>query len=249
MQLYLRIDFAKRKYRDRMTEYFEGTVNRYSELTAQKVDKLARKIFSEEKKKFMKEFRESPITKEIKDREVTYSNRMGIFPETSAEHRGNLRTLIGFESSEQSGINEVIRTLSKNCRLKVTKSKSGKKYHVYFPSEDKLRELTPYPWASNARPAGSSWMYDIEERGICGFTYYLYDKDRDFKNHSRSGRAIQTKKQLRTDGRADDTTEKTYFPTMYENFQNRVLNRFKAEIFDKIGRNGEFLEVGKYIIE
>lgn len=243
----LQLDIVLRKYGDRMAQRFIGEIYKYRKATAKEIEKRARKILSEEKAKFIEKFESDPITIEIMERDEIYTNRMGIFPETSAEHRGNLYTYIGFESPGDTGIDEVIKRI-KNCRVKSRSGDDTKSYYVYFPSEDLLRKLTPYPWTSKSTPAGCSWMYDLELRGINGFRRYLFDKDRWPIPSSRSGPAIEASRPIRKGGRTK-TYKKKYFPTMYEEFKNKVLNRFKTEIFDKIGRNGEFLKAGKYIIK
>ncbi len=149
----------------------------------------AQKNFEKKKTLLVNEFDRHPVTREI-DGGVgasNISNTLGY---------GNLFTFIGFPagSNPTEPVRNLLRTQTRLGKVKntrnVAKNKIVMSVEVNLPSESILSAVTPMPFEG-----GRSWLYGIE-RGISGFGNYMYK----LWSGSRSGKGIQTKKNIRGGG-------------------------------------------------
>ena len=140
-------------------------------------------------KEMVEEFEAHPVTRELEGG-ATAANLSG-----TLGGYGNLFSFIGFLSG--SNPTSLIRSyLQKSVRVhrKPRVSKSHKdtimRFRLDIPRANEIEVLTPSPWE------GRSWTRGIE-RNISGFGSYMFSRHENFKD-SRSGKAVQSSKQMRT---------------------------------------------------
>ena len=126
---------------------------------------LIEKQFKVAHQKLLNDFREHPITRELKVGEGAPNYSGGL-------REGNLFGFIGFESGFDP-ISPIERLLVKANILikqrKVMRSGLTWAYGVNIASINDLYKITPMPWAS-----GSSWLRELEGRGIPNLGQYMY---------------------------------------------------------------------------
>jgi hypothetical protein len=136
--------------------------------------------FNKIKKEMVEEFRNHPVTVEIKngpDAENTSGTLNGY---------GNLFSFIGFDEGDNPTDN--IEGLLNLSRIEYSQeTKEGFLMKIYLPSKQEIFSETPMPWAK-----GRSWAEGIE-KGISGFGRYL-NSDR---LNSRSGTGIEVDSVIR----------------------------------------------------
>lgn len=142
--------------------------------------KIIEKSFINMRRKMLINFERHPVTKELSGG-AGGSNATNTLPE------GNLFGFIGFES----GKNPIkdIETLLQKTDIIIKRRQMGNKgfiwtYLVTSPSLKDLYTVTPMPWAS-----GSSWLRELEGRGIPNIGQYMHKKIKT----SRSGVGYQNK--------------------------------------------------------
>jgi hypothetical protein len=144
--------------------------------------------FNKIKKEMVEEFRNHPVTVEIKngpDAENTSGTLNGY---------GNLFSFIGFDEGDNPTDN--IEGLLNLSRIEYSQeTKEGFLMKIYLPSKQEIFSETPMPWAK-----GRSWAEGIE-KGISGFGRYL-NSDR---LNSRSGTGIEVDSVIRK-GKFNNTT-------------------------------------------
>ena len=180
---------------------------------AKKKFERMRPSFYETKQRMIQEFLNHPVTKEINAGPFAIN-----MSQTLNIRDGNLFSFIGFDAGDSpiDPIINLLNTVSMENKMDVIIYK--------FPSIGDFWEVTPMPGQS-----GRSWAKGIES-GISGLNYYLFSRNRDFKN-SRSGPAIQSNK-LKTGAR--------YTPTQY---LSTFLKKYRT-IFKKLGKaNNAYLEI------
>lgn len=142
---------------------------------------MLEKQFRDLHRKFMNDFLNHPVTRELKGG-PSASNVSNSVP------RGNLFGFIGFDSGADP-ISDIERSLEKiNIFLKYRKfSNMGFtwSYTVSAPSARDLYKMTPMPWAK-----GSSWLRELEGAGIPNLGQYMHKKS----SVSRSEVGIQNTK-------------------------------------------------------
>jgi hypothetical protein len=156
------------------------------------------------------EFLIHPVTVELNNGPSSKVNTSG-----TLNYSGNLYSFIGFEK----GYDPIRPILDIFLNIDVRLITIGNKLYVSiygFPTPQKIWDTTPMPWQE-----GRSWAKGIEE-GISGLNYYLFSYSKNFPT-SRSGSAIQSKKQILKNGRFE---RKKYISSL--------LNKYK-NLFKKIG--------------
>ena len=139
---------------------------------------LIEKQFKAIHTKFMADFESHPVTRELRGGSGA-SNHTGSLPE------GNLFGFIGFNVGTDpiSDIENMLRRTD----IMIKNRKMGSfgfvwTYIVTSPSLQDLYSATPMPWAS-----GSSWLRELEGRGIPNLGQYMYKRS----SSSRSGAGVQ----------------------------------------------------------
>lgn len=166
---------------------------------------LIEKQFKTAHQKLLNDFREHPITRELQVAEgaPNYSGRLA---------EGNLFGFIGFNSGYDP-IGPIEKLLAKANILikqrKVMRSGINWAYAVNMPSINDLYKVTPMPWAQ-----GSSWLRELEGRGIPNLGQYMYV---DAKT-SRSTEGIQG------GSRAGGRLRMSYIKPMLEEFEKNLNN-------------------------
>jgi hypothetical protein len=166
---------------------------------------LIEKQFKTAHKKLLNDFSEHSITRELKVGAGAPNYSGGL-----AE--GNLFGFIGFEVGYDP-IKPIERLLIKANILikqrKVMRSGFTWAYAVNMPSIEDLYKITPMPWAS-----GSSWLRELEGRGIPNLGQYMYV---DAKS-SRSTEGIQG------GSRPGGRLRMDYIKPLLEEFENNLNN-------------------------
>ena len=148
----------------------------YSKTFQQKIITAFNKI----KREMLEEFRDHPITVEIKagpDAQNTSGTLNGY---------GNLFSFIGFDEGDNPTDN--IEGLLNLSRIEYSReTKEGFLMKIYLPSKQEIFSETPMPWAK-----GRSWAEGIE-KGISGFGRYL----NKYSINSSSGTGIETNSVIR----------------------------------------------------
>lgn len=165
-------------------------------------DKLVDKLLEKNKSKFLIEFDNHPVTKELQ------SGPGGNNISNTLSGKGNLFSFIGFLKSENP-IENLRNFLEQNFSFKKSKISNKLKYTINYPSLEKIKKETPMPWES-----GNSWVISIE-KGISGLSYYLANK---FAEKSRSGRGLQAKNKV---------NNLNYKPTEY---LSTIVKNFKRNL-------------------
>jgi hypothetical protein len=166
---------------------------RNSTAVAQGADTIIRKRVGGLKGVTLKEFDSHPVTKELTlgPNAPNLSNTLnGV---------GNLFSFIGFYKSDNpvGPVRDILKSsLTLMGRQKKRKGAKGVKffsYEVSFPSLTSFDLVSRMPWES-----GNSWVIGIE-RGISGFSHYMYLKygaSKEMAKKSRSGKGLQSRKTL-----------------------------------------------------
>jgi hypothetical protein len=156
------------------------------------------------KQQLLAEFDAHPVTAEIQSgaESKNTSGTLGGY--------GNLYSYIGFKGGSPT---QIIRDLLKSVYFKINPRQSSKKnriirtFSVTLPTKADIYRLTPMPWE------GGSWAEGIE-KGISGFSYYMYKKF----GGSRSGYGLQADHNI---GKAI-FTPKLYITGILESFRKNV---------------------------
>ena len=128
--------------------------------------------------KLMLEFESHPVTRELRSGPSS-SNISNSLPE------GNLFGFIGFTSGTDPVA--AIEKMLQSTDIIIKNRKFGQfgfvwTYMVTSPSLQDLYSVTPMPWAD-----GSSWLRELEGRGIPNLGQYMYKRS----SSSRSGAGVQ----------------------------------------------------------
>lgn len=131
------------------------------------------------KKQMIEKFNSHQVTKDIEA--GPSANNLG--------QRGNLFSLIGFDSSDNPTV-ALRQVLLNSLSVKVYSSGVGQEIsflvNIDLPTQEEVRSATPLPWAP-----GRSWVDEVE-RGVSGLGRYLVKPSAS----SRSGAAIQVEGQV-----------------------------------------------------
>ena len=165
------------------------------------LEKEFKKKFLKVKSDMIKEFLSHPVTMEIMAGPSS-SNISGTLGGVS-----NLFAFIGFDSSDKP-IEPILQMLENMNYNYSGEAKIGVKYYVDIPEASDIFKMTPMPWAS-----GRSWARGIET-GISGLGYLLR------KEKGRSGKAIQTKRKVRS-GKFQNTT---YISSLINKYKKQFNN-------------------------
>lgn len=150
---------------------------------AMQAQTFLRKQFKLIHSKLINDFESHPVTRELRGGS-TATNLTGLLPE------GNLFGFIGF-ASETDPISD-IESMIRSIDIMLKKRKLGMNgfiwtYTVTVPPLRQFYHATPMPWA-----AGSSWLRELEGRGIPNLGQYMFNKSMA----SRSGAGTQNKNRL-----------------------------------------------------
>jgi hypothetical protein len=160
-----------------------------------KASEIADKTFNESKIKFINEFNLHPITKEIEQGPKASNSS------NTLDGIGNLFSFIGFDKSSNPTAdvrNFILNKFKLKQGKKVEKgNKAYFKYKIQYPGLEDIKSISPMPWEG-----GRSWVSAIE-RGISGFSYYMYKKFagenmQQAFNEGRSGEGLQYKDKVRS---------------------------------------------------
>lgn len=144
----------------------------------EKIKLEVKKVFLEAREKFLRNFDNHPISKEIMAGPKT-TNTSGTL---RGRNSGNLFGFLGFKNTDQHSNNPVekLRRIISKYSIKVY-SRSGRTYvSIIIPSKEEIFEQTPLEWATK------SWVRSIES-GVSGLGSYIAYK----KVKSKSGRAMR----------------------------------------------------------
>jgi hypothetical protein len=141
----------------------------------------------------LKEFDKHPVTRELSQ------GPAGVNLSNTLNGVGNLFSFIGFYKG-QNVIGPIRDTLKDHFDLVGAQGKKrGRKgveaftYQLSIPSINSFDLVSRMPWES-----GNSWVVGIE-RGISGFSHYMYLKlgeGKELTSKSRSGKGLQSRKTL-----------------------------------------------------
>jgi len=161
----------------------------------------ANKKVNEEKNKLIQNFNSHPVTQEIEAGPLAKnsSNTLGGY--------GNLFSFVGFESG--STPTEPVKDLLNKIEVKNIKQvDKGYDITVAYPSQSEIKAVSPLPFEG-----GKSWVEGIE-KGISGFTQYVYKK---FLS-GRSKQGVQAGSNVR-----GDSFQKTkYLFSMLKTFSKNI---------------------------
>lgn len=185
---------------------------RMKALIREKVHRLVEEYVDNSKNQMIEEYENHPVTKEINNgpEATNISNTL--------DGQGNLFSYIGFE--EGSNPTEIIKTVLQDS-VKVPNrpdiSSEGKNIKIKFPISaptiQEIESVTPMPYEG-----GRSWARGIE-KGISGFSYYIFRK---FIKNSRSSTGIQAESPVRSG---------SFKPSPYLSI---ILKKFYSKINAKI---------------
>lgn len=166
-----------------------------------KAENIVTEKYQESKEKFLEEFDDHPVTKEIAEG----PNATNI--SSTLNGIGNLFSYIGFYANENP-IDDLKILLNKSFNLKKKDNKTSIKFIISYPDLNTIQKETPMPWEG-----GRSWVTGVE-RGISGFGYYIYKK---FLK-GRSQEALQSENKIR-----GSTFKKVrYMSEIIKNFVNNI---------------------------
>lgn len=147
-------------------------------------------IFKEEKENLLEEFNKHDVTTEIESGPGSQGSEF--LPGISD---GNLFSFIGFHAGSNP-TEDVRNILTKDIFIKkegtVNKQRRSISFLVNIPKVEQIYQSTPYPNTWNP----GSWVKGIETY-ISGLGFYLFSRTKPLPG-SRSGPAVQIKKQLRS---------------------------------------------------
>jgi hypothetical protein len=169
--------------------------------------------FNKIKKEMVEEFRNHPVTVEIKngpDAENTSGTLNGY---------GNLFSFIGFDEGDNP--TDVIEGLLSLSKIEYSReTQEGFLMKIYMPSREQIFAETPLKWAT-----GRSWAEGIE-RGISGFGKYLNTE----ALKSNSGTGIQIETQVRK-GKFSNTS---YISALLNKYKKKFEQLDKVIVISKI---------------
>jgi hypothetical protein len=176
---------------------------------------LIEKQFKTIHAKFMADFESHPVTRELKGGAGS-SNHSNSLPQ------GNLFGFIGF----QAGADPVftIENMLRRADIMIKNRKMGSfgfvwTYIVTTPSLEELYSATPMPWAT-----GSSWLRELEGRGIPNLGQYMYKRS----TSSRSGAGVQNENR-----RGGGRVRVSYVKQLLKEFEQN-LNSIQASRVSKV---------------
>jgi hypothetical protein len=172
------------------------------------IEKKAKQL----KEMMISEFMSHPVTVEI-----NAGPYAGNYSDTLVgSNGGNLVSFIGFEEGSDP-INPIL-TLLQSISIRSSTEYGNSFLNISLPKIEEIWEVTPMPWQG-----GRSWAKGIES-GISGLNYYLFSRDKQFKN-SRSGPAVQTSRSNRG---------ARYLPTQY---MSTLLKKYRTKFSSLYRRN------------
>ena len=167
-----------------------------------KAEEVVKENYLESKEKFMDDFENHPVTKEIQDGPMASNSS------STLNGIGNLFSYIGFYAS-QAPVDELRDLLQKSFSFRKGKrSKDGSKFIITYPNMEEIKKNTPMPWEG-----GRSWVSGIE-KGISGFGNYIY---KTFIG-GRSGEGLQSSNKVR----GSSFKRVRYMSEMIKNFVNNI---------------------------
>ena len=179
---------------------------------------LIEKEFKLLHQKLLQDFRKHPVTRELKIGEGSPNYSGGL-------KAGNPFGFIGFESGSDP-VSAIEKMLMKaNILIKQRKiMRSGFlwAYAVKIPSINNLYKITPMPWAT-----GSSWLRELEGRGIPNLGRYMYVD----RKSSRSTEGIQG------GGKPGGRLKISYMKPLLEEFEKNINNISGAQRISYRARN------------
>jgi hypothetical protein len=172
--------------------FLEKTI-RNSPQVATAVDKVFRRRVTGLKGATLADFDRHPVTRELKQGKsgINLSNTLGGV--------GNLFSFIGFYSHEnptalvREALKSYLNVVGAQRKFRGTKGVKFYRYSLSFPTLNSFDGVAQMPWES-----GNSWVKGVE-KGISGFSNYMYfthGEGKSFKDKSRSGTALQSKREI-----------------------------------------------------
>jgi len=186
--------------------------SKMANLIRKEVRAIVEEYVEKSKEEMITEFLNHPITKEIDNGPdaSNISNTLG--------GQGNLFSYIGFEQGSEP-TEDVKQILEDSVKVssRPNISTSGKNIKINFPvSGPTMQEIeseTPMPFEG-----GKSWVSGVE-KGISGFSYYIFRK---FIKNSRSSTGIQAESEVRT----GSFKASPYLSTILKKFYSKINAKF-----------------------
>lgn len=184
-----------------------------AQVLAPKMKTVLNEQFEKQKREFFKEFDSNDVNKEL-DNGARANGKI-----ISTEKGGNLYSALGFVDGVEP-VTELRNILENNItKGRVTKELKNNGNIIYnlearVPTISDLKKKTQLlTWTSRS-------FIDLIENGISNFRRYLFDKSGRLQKYSRSGTAIQVKKEVR------DTEFKgvSYITDMINRFKSNLRN-------------------------
>ncbi len=172
---------------------------------------IAEKVLKEAKKDYMEAFEAHPITRELS---------AGIHSENSSGTLGgygNLRTFMGFSSNPIPTLRELLKNAFSIKKEMKARSKDGIRTFVFsYPDRAYLESKNQLNLEFES---GRNWVLAIE-RGISGFSNYMYKKFRT----GRSGKGLQTDSTI---SRRVSSFKTMPYRTVFEEAFRKRIKKFK----------------------
>ncbi len=172
--------------------YLEKAI-RNSTTVSKQADVLIKKRIGGLKGVILKEFDRHPVTKELNQ------GSGGVNISNTLNGVGNLFSFIGFYKGQNviAPVREVLKSkfglVGRQGKKRGRKGVEAFTYQIAFPSLKSFDLISRMPWES-----GNSWVVGIE-KGISGFSHYMYLKTgegKELTSKSRSGKGLQSRKTL-----------------------------------------------------
>jgi len=192
--------------------FLEKTIRNSPEVSTV-VDRIFKRRVIGLKGAALADFDRHPVTKELKQ------GPSGINISNTLNGEGNLFSFIGFYSNENPTglVREALKSyLNVVGTQRKFRGRQGVKFYRYslsFPTLGSFDGVAQMPWEN-----GSSWVTGVE-KGISGFSNYMYlnhGEGKDFRDKSRSGTGIQSKREINVGA---------FSPTKYI---SEILNKFRS---------------------
>jgi len=194
--------------------FLEKTI-RNSPQVSLAVDKVFRRRVIGLKGAALADFDRHPVTRELKQGAsgINISNTLGGV--------GNLFSFIGFYSHEnptalvREALKSYLNVIGAQRKFRGSRGVKFFRYSLSFPTLSSFDGVAQMPWES-----GNSWVRGME-KGISGFSNYMYlthGEGKDFKDRSRSGTAVQTKREINVG---------FFKPT---NYISEILDKFRKRL-------------------
>ena len=157
----------------------------------------AKRKFDKAKAGILQDFLNNVVTREIRGGSSA-SNSSG-----TLGGYGNLYSYIGFyqDMDPIAPIEDYLKNFRFSVK-RVTQAREGLAIQLNWFNLDTIKSLSLMPWEE-----GNSWVEGIE-RGISGFSNYMYDK---YMNRGRSGSAVQKKDKI---GEITTFSTRRYLPSL-----------------------------------